>query len=193
MTVGARWPDYRTGSFQYELEGYPSVSIDSRYRRLYGLSEVEYDAQCEFQQDRCAVCGEQNPLRSDGSRLRLAVDHDHVSNEYRELLCDRCNKTLGFVRDSRKLLLQLAEYLKRHRRDDTEEQSQGTLESILQTCPASVPKLPFNLPQLMFDISRLIVSRTVQKLIVRTPDVTKQTTPLSSGPASPEFAHRQRK
>jgi hypothetical protein len=94
------------------------MSIDSRYRRLYGLTESEYDAQCEFQQDRCAVCGEQNPLRSDGSRLRLAVDHDHVSNECRELLCDRCNKILGFVRDSRKLLLKLAEYLKRHGRDD---------------------------------------------------------------------------
>jgi len=94
------------------------MSIDSRYRRLYGLTEPEYDAQSEFQGDRCAACGGQNPLKSDGSRLRLAVDHDHVSNECRELLCDRCNKVLGFVRDSRKLLLKLAEYLKRHGRDD---------------------------------------------------------------------------
>ena len=116
------------------------MSINSRYRRLYGLTEAEYDAQSEFQNDRCAVCGEQNPLRSDGTRLRLAVDHDHISNETRELLCDRCNKVLGFVRDSRKLLLQLAEYLQRHGRDDTEEQGQGTLESILQICPAPAPQ-----------------------------------------------------
>jgi len=57
-------------------------------RRLYGLTEGEYDALLREQGGRCALCG-QGPCCG---RSRLAVDHRHDdSKAVRGLLCEKCN------------------------------------------------------------------------------------------------------
>jgi len=40
-------------------------------------------------------------------------DHDHATGKFRGWLCDRCNRTLGQVKDSRELLAKMIEYLGR--------------------------------------------------------------------------------
>src|SRR5262244_304256 len=101
---------------------------DGYLQRSHGLSEAEVDAEAQYQQDLCAVCGETQPIRWDGSQRPLVVDHDHggisaiTGREFRALLCDRCNKVLGACRDSVPLFLKLAAYLCRHRGLDFSEQ-----------------------------------------------------------------------
>ena len=53
---------------------------------------------------KCAICGTAETLR---------VDHCHVSGSLRGLLCDSCNKGLGFFRDDPARLRAALRYLER--------------------------------------------------------------------------------
>jgi hypothetical protein len=53
--------------------------------------------------DLCEICGE--------FHLRIVFDHCHNHGHFRGWICDRCNKTLGMVKDSGILLGKLARYL----------------------------------------------------------------------------------
>lgn len=81
----------------------------ARLRRKYDMAEADYEAMAERQDGRCAICAD----RPEG---RLVVDHDHDSGAVRGLLCDPCNKGLGFFRDSPSRLATAADYLQMARR-----------------------------------------------------------------------------
>jgi len=61
------------------------------------------------QANKCAICRDYMPPKD------THVDHDHGSGKVRELLCGRCNRTLGLVADSPRLLRLMADYIERHR------------------------------------------------------------------------------
>jgi hypothetical protein len=54
----------------------------------YGLSEEDYVRLFHLQAGRCAIC------RSEQRIKRLAVDHDHETDEVRGLLCQDCNEAV---------------------------------------------------------------------------------------------------
>ena len=60
-----------------------------RIKERYGLTRKEYDELLRKQGGVCALCG-----RTNGGK-HLVVDHDHVTEVVRGLLCGRCNSTLG--------------------------------------------------------------------------------------------------
>ncbi len=45
---------------------------------------------------------------------KTVFDHCHIRGHFRGWLCDRCNRTLGQVKDSPALLRTLASYLEKH-------------------------------------------------------------------------------
>lgn len=51
----------------------------------------------------CEICN--------GSEGGIVFDHCHLSGQFRGWICDRCNKTLGLVKDSTELLASMAKYL----------------------------------------------------------------------------------
>lgn len=53
----------------------------SMVARVYDLSPEEYERLLEWQGGRCYICGQYPRVR------RLAVDHDHITDEVRGLLC----------------------------------------------------------------------------------------------------------
>lgn len=55
----------------------------------YGLGPGRYAELLAIQGGTCAIC-----QRATGRARRLAVDHDHDTNEVRGLLCGPCNYTL---------------------------------------------------------------------------------------------------
>jgi hypothetical protein len=75
----------------------------------------EYDALFQAQNGLCAVCG--NPETEKDSKYNktkdLNVDHDHVTNNVRGLLCGCCNRGLGQLKDNPVICEKAAEYLKR--------------------------------------------------------------------------------
>lgn len=82
---------------------------ESRTERVYGLPAEEYDRLLEFQEGRCAICG-----NKPSGKTRLAVDHDHQTGEVRGLLCagERgCNRALGILHDNLEVVSRARTYL----------------------------------------------------------------------------------
>ena len=88
---------------------------EQRYRRVYGISVEELNTMIEQQGNRCAICdNEMIP----GKRH---LDHDHVSGKVRAVLCMKCNRGLGFFKDSLDLLHKAAAYLEHHHESSATE------------------------------------------------------------------------
>lgn len=86
----------------------------SRKRRSLlkvGWTEYEYYEAYDNQRGRCAICHTETTWDDRG----LAADHDHITGKRRELLCPRCNLTLGAVDDDPILLEKMASYIRKHR------------------------------------------------------------------------------
>jgi len=89
-------------------KGKASVSRVAR-KQNYGLSDADYQAMKTAQQGVCAIC-EKPPT----DLQPLSVDHDHENGKLRGLLCNRCNRGLGFLKDDVSLLKRAIVYLKLH-------------------------------------------------------------------------------
>ena len=66
-----------------------------------------YFVQFEAQGGGCAICG--YPPKPGGRCL--SIDHDHLTEAVRGLLCQKCNRMLGWARDNSDLLLTGSYYL----------------------------------------------------------------------------------
>lgn len=79
--------------------------------RKYQMTEEQYLTRIYEQNGSCAIC--------QSSEENLVVDHDHDCCEFtptcgkctRGLLCDRCNRGLGFFKDNPEALVTAAEYI----------------------------------------------------------------------------------
>jgi hypothetical protein len=71
----------------------------------YNLSENEYYGLFEKQNYQCAIC------QCDLNTNRPCVDHDHETNSVRGILCNACNRGLGFFKDDVDRLRNAIKYL----------------------------------------------------------------------------------
>lgn len=91
------------------------VTKDKKYSlsKRYGLTVQGYAYLGELQGWACAICGMKF---NDASRASWAhVDHCHKSGKTRGLLCNGCNRALGFIQDRPDVALSMANYLIKHR------------------------------------------------------------------------------
>lgn len=94
-------------------------SIMYRKRNLkskYNMGIDDYESLLASQNYACAICGTKNPAGENSKKVlpSFAVDHEHISGRIRGLLCNTCNRALGFMRDSPELLKSAANYLETH-------------------------------------------------------------------------------
>ena len=85
----------------------------------YGITNDEYSAILESQNNVCAICGQpETKTHQSGRVLPLSIDHNHALGtgiqSVRGLLCNECNSGLGRFRDDPVLLVRAAEYLIKH-------------------------------------------------------------------------------
>ena len=90
----------------------PDRARDTHLRRNYGISLDTFNGMVPVQSSRCACCGSSKP---GGKHDQWCVDHDHVTNKVRELLCKDCNIVLGIVSDSPTHLKKLIQYIAKHK------------------------------------------------------------------------------
>ena len=82
--------------------------FDRKLRRLYRISESDFNLQLTRQNYACAIC---NLKSSRKQHRRLVPDHCHNTSSIRGLLCSNCNTAVGLAHDNPTTLLNLAKYL----------------------------------------------------------------------------------
>lgn len=81
----------RKNSNSYWPEGY----WDDIWNK-YGITKDDYMRMFREQDGRCAIC------RVEQHRVdrRFAVDHNHITDKVRGLLCPNCNAAIGMLKDN---------------------------------------------------------------------------------------------
>ena len=85
-----------------------AMGREQRWLRKYGITADEYRAMLAEQNGVCAICHQ--PCQTNEM---LSVDHDHQTGRIRGLLCRKCNRAIGMLGDSPRLLVEALKYLLR--------------------------------------------------------------------------------
>jgi NMD protein affecting ribosome stability and mRNA decay len=76
-------------------------------KRKYGLTEQDVENMLAAQDSACLICAAS--LHDAG----FTVDHDHITGRVRGLLCSRCNRLIGLLRDDPAVVRRAASCLRR--------------------------------------------------------------------------------
>lgn len=74
-------------------------------RKQIGLTKEIYTQLLNKYNNKCAIC-EKAPIKK-----ALAVDHCHETGKIRGLLCDNCNRAIGYLKDDHNLINKAASYV----------------------------------------------------------------------------------
>jgi Recombination endonuclease VII len=80
--------------------------------KVTGWSDEAYDLALIASGNRCHLCSEPGTKSEP-----LEADHDHGTGKPRSLICGRCNRALGLLRDDVALIRRCATYLEDHRKE----------------------------------------------------------------------------
>lgn len=84
----------------------------SREMKKYGITLEKYEEMLAQQNNYCAICKRD---KSFSLYSRLCVDHNHTTEQVRQLLCTGCNTLIGSAKENEQTLFAAIKYLKKHR------------------------------------------------------------------------------
>lgn len=93
-------PEYLTKARQYYI------------KRTHGITTEQYDAIVLSQNNACAICLTTSPKGG------WHLDHSHLTGKHRGILCNVCNRGLGYFQDDPTILQAAIGYLERHNDDE---------------------------------------------------------------------------
>jgi len=113
-------PLIREAKRRWQKENYEGLRIYRRHWfivKRYNISVERYQELLKEQDYKCKICGK---LHSEDKRGVLTVDHDHsccpgatsCGKCVRGLICNECNRGLGFFKDSLDILKNAVEYIR---------------------------------------------------------------------------------
>jgi len=113
-----RWYYKSEANRQYSIRNSTEWQNNNRERRSlnafkrsilknYSLTYEDYCKMVEEQNGECAIC-------SITPKRRLDVDHNHITNMVRQLLCSNCNTAIGLLKEDATLFAKALSYLERH-------------------------------------------------------------------------------
>lgn len=80
---------------------------ENNFKARYGITTAEFEGILLKQSFLCAIC--RCPEDFDNS---FCVDHSHHTGKVRGILCGKCNRGIGSLRDSYAILERAARYLR---------------------------------------------------------------------------------
>jgi hypothetical protein len=92
---------------------YTERNRELHFRNRYGIGAADYEVLLTSQSGVCAICYRPETVAIKGKIVSLAVDHCHLTNRVRGLLCKKCNNALGLLEDSPDRLRAAAAYLEK--------------------------------------------------------------------------------
>jgi hypothetical protein len=100
-------------TYQKKYRKTPKGKENEKNKKLkyhYGITLKEYDNILKSQNNKCAICKSENP----GGQKSFHVDHNHLTNKIRGLLCSKCNHGIGLFNDNINVLTEAIKYLTMH-------------------------------------------------------------------------------
>ncbi len=85
----------------------PEKKRASKIKSKFGMTPGDYEKKLIEQRGVCAICKQKEFV----SNRHLAVDHSHVTQKNRGLLCTKCNSVLGWVNEDITTLHSMIQYL----------------------------------------------------------------------------------
>lgn len=79
-------------------------------QRTYGISENEYNSRLLSQNNACPICSREFSFAEYGPDSPV-VDHCHTNGNVRGIICNECNRGLGYFHDNKEALLRASRYL----------------------------------------------------------------------------------
>ena len=125
----SRCCDYECRSIAYSL--YPELmpwykggiaSDIKKYKRAwhllknYGLTIEDYNKILGDQNNKCPICDEKLKVIGINDVRKPNIDHCHVTGKVRGILCHRCNKALGLLRDDIQIIERALNYIRKSTR-----------------------------------------------------------------------------
>jgi hypothetical protein len=98
---------------RYREKNKENINIRARVRE-YGITIEQYHDMIKKQNNKCAICSQEETKIWKGKKTELGLDHCHKSGVLRELLCFKCNIGIGMFHDNQDLLLKAIAYLRKH-------------------------------------------------------------------------------
>lgn len=86
------------------------VAKNTRLLSAYGMNLNEYKARIIAQDNSCPICNKQFSEGAFGPDSPV-VDHCHTNGHVRGIICNECNRGLGYFRDNKEALMNAAQYL----------------------------------------------------------------------------------
>lgn len=78
-------------------------------KEKYGITLSDYDIMFIEQEGKCKICDSTTNAHSRNNYLD--IDHCHITGKVRGLLCNKCNKAIGYFNDDPELLVKALKYL----------------------------------------------------------------------------------
>ena len=85
----------------------------TQLKRLYGCTIEDVYTMHKQQNGKCAICDKEIIVIGNSlTKYQVAcVDHNHVTGKIRGLLCNTCNRGLGFFKDSTEIVRKAFMYM----------------------------------------------------------------------------------
>lgn len=99
-------PRTKLNEQQQDYRGRTDVAKRSELKK-YGITLEQWASMVSYAGNKCEICGEESDS--------LCVDHDHVTNEVRGVLCRKCNRSIGQLGDTFESVQKAANYLDKAR------------------------------------------------------------------------------
>lgn len=78
---------------------------------IVGMTLEKYQQLLDQQNYSCAICN----THESKFKKALSLDHDHSTGKARGLLCDNCNRALGYLKESETIVNNLLTYIRCHK------------------------------------------------------------------------------
>ena len=82
-----------------------------KLKKAYGITLDDYNKLLSKQKNKCSICEIDNNGKYRNKTRAFAVDHCHITNKIRGLLCSDCNVALGLLKDNTIYLQSAIKYL----------------------------------------------------------------------------------
>ena len=108
-------PNRETNVEKYRKTDKYKNSIKKSVVSKYGLTVEEYNSMVESVGGLCEICRQPETRTFNGKVRALSIEHCHLTNKVRGIVCDNCNTALARTQESIQILESMIEYLKRNR------------------------------------------------------------------------------